>query len=140
MKIEELVDALRSLAGVVILLAVASLRNWNGWAFELDASAATLRGHRIRGLMVLVAALMLGAGTTLQPGHASAARWALLAASAVCGVAFGSYRPRVRAHPGNGRHSTGAMVLEPRSRRTWVLLFAASALLAAVACVPNPSP
>lgn len=63
---------------VPLALSIASLRNHSGWNFELNASGSALWGMRLRGLLVLLAALMSGVGGALQAAHYITGRWALL--------------------------------------------------------------
>lgn len=129
-------ELLRGLALLPPVLAIASLRSHNGWNVELNASASALRGVRVRGVLVLLGALMFGTGSVLQTAHGGVGRWALLVLATVCAVAFACHRPRVVEHPGATRHAEAVRHLEPRARRTWVLLFVGALVLAAWAAWP----
>lgn len=127
---------LRGLALLPPMLAIASLRNHSGWNVELNAGVSSLRGVRVRGVLILLGALMFGTSSVLQTAHVGVGRWALLVLATVCAVAFGCYRPRTAEHPGATRHAEAVRHLEPRARRTWILLFVGALVLAAWAAWP----
>lgn len=127
---------LRGLALLPPMLSIASLRSHDGWNVELNASVSALRRMRVRGVLVLVGALMFGTGSVLQTAHVGVGRWALLVLAAVCAVAFGCYRPRAVEHPAPTRHAEAVRHLEPRARRTWIGLFVGALVLAAWAAWP----
>ncbi|WP_159808647.1 hypothetical protein [Cellulomonas citrea] len=129
-------ELLRGLALLPPVLAIASLRNHSGWNVELDAGVSSLIGVRVRGVLVLLGALMFGTGSVLQTAHIGVGRWALLVLATVCAVAFGCYRPRAVEHPGPTRHAEAVRHLESRARRTWIGLFVGALVLAAWAAWP----
>ncbi|MCG2799415.1 MAG: hypothetical protein L6367_12870 [Cellulomonas sp.] len=127
---------LQGLAVLPLGISIASLRDHNGWNFELNARVSALRGMRARGLLALLAALMFGVGGALQATHYIPGRWLLLVIATACAVTFGFYRPKVLEHPGATRHSVAMRHLDPKSRRIWLMLLAGSVLLAAWASWP----
>ncbi|NTW39646.1 MAG: hypothetical protein HGA44_07110 [Cellulomonadaceae bacterium] len=126
------------MAVLPLVLAVVSLRNHSGWNFEIDARPATVRGLRVRGTLVLSSVAMVAVGRLLASGS-DPVRLVLALVAVAGAVPFLVYRPStLPGDPGAApqrAHQVPRPTFQRRSAVVWLLLFAASAVLAGVLAV-----
>ncbi|GAA3809205.1 hypothetical protein [Cellulomonas soli] len=129
-------QVLQSMAVLPLVAAVVSLRNHSGWNFEIDARPATVRGLRVRGMLVLSGVLMLALGRLLAPGS-DPVRLGLALVAVAGAVPFLVYRPSAAPGDPDAAPQRAHQVSRPRFQRrsavVWLLLFASSVVLAVIA-------
>lgn len=131
----EVGEALIGLSVVPIALAVFSLRNHSGWAFELDGGQESLRGIRVRGGAVLLGAVMIALGNALSAETLLPVQWLLLAATLVLSLGFVGYAPAFRSHGHfsmESGHRAPQAKLTTASKTRWLLMFVGALVCAAI--------